>query len=118
MPLTPNGYVTSLSSGFPTEYIQLDIPTSRNLHGVAPDLDNPRVMKWNVAIQRELPGNMAFELSYLGNLMSHLLVVWDPTMPPNSPNALVSQYTLNSLRADPATGWFSELPEFVWLRQL
>ncbi len=103
---TPNGYVTNLSTGFPTNIYNLAIPSSRNLHGVAPDLDNPRVMKWNVAIQKELPGNMAFELSYLGNLMSHLLVVWDPNMPPNSPNVLVSQATLNSLRANPALGGF------------
>jgi outer membrane receptor protein involved in Fe transport len=103
---TLNPYVTRLSNGFPLNIYNLAIPSSRNLHGVAPDLDNPRVMKWNVALQRELPHDTALELSYLGNSMSHLFVVWDPTMPPDSPNVLVSTASLNSLRANPALGGF------------
>jgi Carboxypeptidase regulatory-like domain/TonB dependent receptor len=101
---TLNPYVTRLSNGFPSDIFNQAIPSSRSLHGVAPDLLNPRVDKWNVALQRELPWTSSIEVSYLGNHMSHLFVVWDPNMPPNSPNVLVSSASFNSLRPNPALG--------------
>jgi len=101
---TLNPYIPRLSGGFPANVFNLDIPGSISLHGYAPDLLNPRVDKWNVAIQRELPGNTALELSYMGNYMSHLFIVWDPNYPPNSPNVLVSSATINQLRPNSALG--------------
>ncbi len=101
---TLNPYVTRLSNGFPTNIYNLNIPGSLSLHGEAPDLLTPRVDKWNLSVQRELPGNTALEVSYLGNYMSHLLVEWDPNMPPNSPNVNVAANSLNSIRPDPALG--------------
>jgi hypothetical protein len=41
------------------------------------------------------------EISYIGNYMSHLSVVWDPNMPPDSPNVSIP---FNSLRPNPALG--------------
>ncbi len=81
---TLNPYVTRLSNGFPTNIFNLNVPSSVSLHGYAPDLLNPRVDKWNVAVQRELPGGSSIELSYMGNYMSHLFIVWDPNFPPNN----------------------------------
>ncbi len=101
---TLNPYVTRLSNGFPSNIFNLPIPSSISLHGYAPDLLNPRVDKWNVAVQRELPGNSSIEVSYMGNHMSHLFIVWDPNFPPNSPSVLVSTASLNQLRANPALG--------------
>lgn len=108
---TLNPYVTRLSNGFPSNIYDLPIPGSRSLHGAAPDLLQPLVQKWNVAVQRELPFNTALEISYLGNKMSHLNVVWDPNMPPNSPNVLVSSATLNSIRPNPA---LAGMPNYLY----
>jgi hypothetical protein len=103
---TPNPYVSSLGGGFPTNIFNLPIPSSISLHGYAPNLINPRVDKWNAVIQRELPGNSSIELSYMGNYMSHLFIVYDPNYPANS-NVLVSAATINSLRRNPALGGMS-----------
>jgi hypothetical protein len=100
---TLNPYVSRLSNGFPSNIYNLSIPGSLSIHGLAPDFDNPRVAKWNVAVQRELPFNSALEVSYIGNYMSHLSVVWDPNMPPDSPNVNVS-VPFNSIRPNPALG--------------
>jgi hypothetical protein len=108
---TLNPYVTRLSNGFPLNIYDLPIPSSRSLHGTAADLIEPRVDKWNLAIQRELPFNTALELSYIGNYMAHLNVVWDPNMPPNSPNVLVSSATLNSIRPNPA---LAGMPNYLY----
>jgi hypothetical protein len=98
---TLNPYVTRLSNGFPSNIYDLNIPGSLSIHGLASDFQNPRVTKWNVSVQRELPANSALEVSYIGNYMSHLSVVWDPNMPPNNPN-ITSAF--NSLRPNPALG--------------
>jgi Carboxypeptidase regulatory-like domain len=100
---TLDPYIARLSDGFPTNVFDQNIPGSTSLHGYAPDLLNPRVDKWDVALQRELPGNSSIEVSYMGNYMSHLFVVWDPNYPANT-TVSVSSASLNQLRPNPALG--------------
>ena len=44
------------------------------------------VQKWNVAIQRELPGHMALELAYVGNNQLHQVVQYNGNPSVNSGN--------------------------------
>src|SRR6185503_14598864 len=46
-----------------------------SLRGVQTDFRNPLVQKWNLAIQRELPGNMALEHGYEGNHQAHQVIL-------------------------------------------
>jgi hypothetical protein len=52
----PNG----LTGGYPTTVFTLPAPVS--FRGVQADFRNPLVQKWNVVVQRELPGQMALEV--------------------------------------------------------
>jgi len=62
-----------LTGGFPSNPFALNAGIS--LRGVQPDFRNPLVQKWNLAIQRELPGNMALELGYEGNHQAHQVIL-------------------------------------------
>lgn len=62
-----------LTGGFPNDPFSLNAGIA--LRGVQPDFRNPLVQKWNLAIQRELPGNMALELGYEGNHQSHQVIL-------------------------------------------
>ena len=53
-----------LSQGFPLNVFQL--PGRLQLRGLTTRLRMPLVHKWNVAVQRELPSNIALEISYIG----------------------------------------------------
>ncbi|HLJ18345.1 MAG TPA: TonB-dependent receptor, partial [Bryobacteraceae bacterium] len=63
----------------------------------------PYVEEWNFSAQKQLPGNMLFELNYVGNLGLHLLTSSNPNQPlipgPGSPNARrpLAQYTGGSV---------------------
>ncbi len=57
---------------------------------LATDFRNTLVHKWNVAVQRELPGQMALELAYVGNHTAHALLQPDQNACPNSPIANTS----------------------------
>jgi hypothetical protein len=50
---------------------------------VQPDFDNPLVHKWNVVLQRELPGNMSVEIGYDGNHQAHQVILWNSDGWPN-----------------------------------
>jgi hypothetical protein len=100
---TPNIYVPRISQGFPLNIFDLPIASSETIGGEAPNIDNPRVVKWNFVLQQELPWSSALEISYLGNYMSHLEMMWDPNMPPNSPNVPIS-VPFNSIRPHPGLG--------------
>ena len=73
----PNG----LTGGYPTNVFTLPAPVS--FLGVQSDFRNPLVHKWNVIVQRELPGNMALELGYEGNHQAHQLILWNSDPCPN-----------------------------------
>jgi hypothetical protein len=60
------GYPTNIFNGFPVSSLQF--------RSLATDFRNPMVQKWNVAVQHELPGQMALEVSYVGNHSSHQLL--------------------------------------------
>jgi hypothetical protein len=62
-----------LTGGFPANPFALNAGIS--LRGVQPDFRNPLVQKWNLAIQRELPGNMALEIGYEGNHQAHQVIL-------------------------------------------
>jgi len=73
----PNG----LTGGYPTNVFTLPAPVS--FRGVQNDFRNPLVHKWNVIVQRELPGDMALELGYEGNHQAHQLILWNSDPCPN-----------------------------------
>ncbi len=76
-----NFFPGALTGGYPTNVFTLPAPVS--FRGVALDFRNPLVHKWNVIVQRELPGSMALELGYLGNHQAHQLTNWNPDPCPN-----------------------------------
>jgi hypothetical protein len=69
------GYPLNVFSGFPVSSLQF--------RSLATDFRNPMVQKWNFAIQHELPGQMALEVSYVGNHSSHQLLQPDFNACPN-----------------------------------
>ena len=73
----PNG----LTGGYPLNVFTLPAPVS--FRGVQNDFRNPLVQKWNVIVQRELPGHMSLELGYEGNHQSHQLILWNSDPCPN-----------------------------------
>jgi hypothetical protein len=91
---TPTGGV---SVGYPTNVFTTFPVTSLQFRSVATDFRNPMVQKWNVAIQQELPAQMALELSYIGNHSSHQLLQPDFNNCPNF-GTTDSSITCNSLR--------------------
>ncbi len=76
-----NFFPGGLTSGYPTNVFTLPAPFS--FRGVQNDFRNPLVHKWNVIVQRELPGNMALELGYEGNHQAHQLILWNSDPCPN-----------------------------------
>jgi hypothetical protein len=82
-----NQYFNGLQYGFPINVFALPAPVS--FRGVSQDFRNPLVHKWNVAIQRELGGNTALELAYVGNHQAHQVSNPDPNAPyiTGDPNA-------------------------------
>jgi hypothetical protein len=79
-----NPYVERFSEGFPVDVFTLPAPIRFRL--VHPGFRNPLVQKWNVAIQKELGWNTAWEVSYIGSKGSRLVVLWNPNQPVNSPD--------------------------------
>jgi hypothetical protein len=60
------GYPVNVFTGFPVSSLQF--------REVATDFRNPMVQEWNLSVQREIGGNMMFELGYIGNHQSHQLL--------------------------------------------
>ena len=92
------GYPVNIFNGYPV--------TSLQFRSVAQDFRNPMVQKWNFAIQQELPGNMALELSYVGNHSSHQLLQPDFNTCPNLFTTNTS-INCNQLRRYPDIGSIS-----------
>jgi hypothetical protein len=72
-----------LTAGFPTNVFTTFPVTSLQFRSLTTDYRNPMVQEWNISIQRELPGQMAIELGYLGNHQSHQLLLPDTNPCPN-----------------------------------
>ena len=95
-----NPLIPTLSQGFPLNVFQQ--PTGTKLIGEAYHLRTPLVHKWNLAIQRELRGNMAWEVSYIGNHQAHQMMYWDPNTAPARPDVSFGSVAADSLRPVPA----------------
>jgi len=62
-----------LTGGFPASPFTLN--ANIQFRGIQPDFRNPLVHKWNLMVQRELPGNMALEIGYEGNHQAHQVIL-------------------------------------------
>ncbi len=71
-----------LTGGYPSAPFTFNV-ASVSLLGVQKDFRNGLVHKWNVIVQRELPGDMALELGYEGNHQAHQLVLYNTDPCPN-----------------------------------
>lgn len=77
------GWTNAVSIGYPTNVFNGFPVTSLQFRSLATDFRNPMVQKWNFAIQHQLPGQMALEVSYVGNHSSHQLLQPDFNYAPN-----------------------------------
>lgn len=68
-------FTGGFAGGFPLSPFTLNAGVS--MRGVQPDFENPLVHKWNVIIQRELPGQMSLEVGYEGNHQAHQVILWN-----------------------------------------
>jgi hypothetical protein len=87
-----------LQAGFPSDIFSLPAPVS--FRSLATDFRNSLVHKWNIAVQRELPHQMALEVAYVGNHQAHQLLQPDQNACPNVATA-DSSITCDSLRPQP-----------------
>ena len=111
-PFFANGAWTGgLSVGFPQNVFNGFPVSSLQFREVADNFRNPMVQKWNVAIQHELPAQMALEVSYVGNHSSHQLLQPDFNACPNL-GTLDSSINCNTLRPVPYIGGISGTATF------
>ncbi len=99
-----------LSQGFPLDVFKL--PGRLQLRGLTTRLRMPLVHKWNVAIQRELGHNMAWEITYIGNHQAHQWAQWDPNTTYPRPDLPAGSVPTDSLRPVPALGGVNYLWSF------
>jgi hypothetical protein len=106
MIVTTDSYLTpraTLGNPFPDGFQQ---PTGSSL-GIAtnlgksfsyynPTIHNPYSVRWEMGLQRELPGSMVLELAYIGNHAVHLLLN-------RNMDAVPAQYLSTSMTRDQAT---------------
>ncbi|MCC7176256.1 MAG: TonB-dependent receptor [Bryobacterales bacterium] len=97
-----NPFLPRLQQGFPADV--LNRPARSRLFGLDKRYLAPMVQKWNFAIQRELPGNMAWEISYIGNHQAHQVNSWDPNTAPARPDVPAGSVPSDSLRPVPIFG--------------
>jgi hypothetical protein len=102
-------FTGGLSGGFPVNVFELPAPVS--FRGVATNFRNGLVHKWNIAVQQELPWQMALEVAYVGNHQAHQLFQPDwnacPNLGTTDPNI-----TCNTLRPTPYIGGISGTASF------
>lgn len=100
------------SGGFPTNVYSLPAPIA--FRGVATDFRSSLVHKWNVAVQQELPGQMALEVAYVGNHQAHQLFQPDWNACPNLGTTDPSKQSCDSsgLRPTPYIGGISGTASF------
>ncbi|MGC2660150.1 MAG: carboxypeptidase regulatory-like domain-containing protein [Bryobacteraceae bacterium] len=97
------GYPVNVFNGFPVSSLQF--------REVATDFDNPMVQEWNLAVQHQLPGDMALEVGYEGNHQSHQLLQPDFNACPNV-YTTNSAITCTALRPNPIIGSVSGTATF------
>jgi hypothetical protein len=92
-----------LVGGYPASPFTLNAGVS--MRGVQPDFRNPLVHKWNIIVQRELPGNMALEVGYEGNHQAHQVILWNSDPYPNlgTFNTAISSANLQEIQPACAT---------------
>jgi hypothetical protein len=112
-PLFANGNPTGgVSVGFPLNVFNGFPVSSLQFRSVATNFRNPMVQAWNLSVQRELPGQMALTVGYIGNHQSHQLYQPDPNACPNvfTTNPAI---TCNALRPIPDVGSVSGTTTFA-----
>ncbi len=96
-PLMGNGLPTGgIAVGFPQNVFNGFPVSSLQFRSIAEDFRNGMVQEWNLSIQRELPGQMALQIGYLGNHQSHQLYQPNPNTGPlifTSNSAITGQST-------------------------
>ena len=99
----------AFQAGTPINVFNLPAPIA--FRGVATNFRNGMVHKWNVAIQRELPGQANLEVAYVGNHQAHQLFQPDWNACPNlgTTNSAISCTTL---RPTPYIGGISGTASF------
>lgn len=111
-PFFANGNPTGgVSVGFPTNVFTGFPVSSLQFREVATDFDNPMVQEWNLAIQQELPAQMALEVGYEGNHQSHQLLQPDFNACPNV-FTTNPDITCTNLRLEPDIGSVSGTATF------
>jgi len=72
----------TLGGGFPAN--SLTLAKAANVLTVSDDTQGrwPRAQQWNVNVQRELPGNLLFEVGYAGNRLSGAWMQYDANQAP------------------------------------
>jgi hypothetical protein len=111
-PFFANGAATGgISIGYPLTVFTTTPASSLQFREVANDFRNPMVQKWNFAIQRELPGQMALEVGYQGNHSSHQLLQPDFNTCPNYATTN-PDINCNTLRPYPDIGSISGTASF------
>jgi hypothetical protein len=111
-PLLGNGLPTgAISVGYPTNVFNGFPVSSLQFRSIAQDFRNAMVQEWNLAIQHELPGQMALEVGYEGNHQSHQLLQPDPNACPTI-FTTNSSITCQSLRLYPDLGSISGTASF------
>lgn len=111
-PLFANGAPTGgISVGYPVNVFNGFPVSSLQFRSVATDFRNPMIQKWNIAVQQELPSQMALEVGYQGNWSSHQLLQPDFNACPNvfTTNSAI---TCQGLRLEPDIGSISGTATF------
>ncbi|MBV8552186.1 MAG: carboxypeptidase regulatory-like domain-containing protein [Acidobacteriaceae bacterium] len=111
-PLLANGNPTGgLTVGYPINVFNGFPVSSLQFREVEPNFRNPMIQSWNLAVQQELPAQMALTVGYVGNHQSHQLFQPDFNACPNvftaNPNI-----NCNALRLYPDVGSVSGTSTF------
>jgi hypothetical protein len=111
-PFFANGAaIGGISIGYPLTVFTTTPASSLQFREVANDFDNPMVQKWNLAVQQQLPGQMALEVGYQGNHSSHQLLQPDFNACPNLATTS-STINCNAIRPYPDIGSISGTASF------
>ena len=78
-------FTGGMQAGYPVNVFTLPAPVS--FRSLAEDFRNSLVHKWNLAVQRQLPWQMALEVAYVGNHQAHGLLQPNQNACPNIPSA-------------------------------
>ncbi|MBV9500947.1 MAG: carboxypeptidase regulatory-like domain-containing protein [Acidobacteriaceae bacterium] len=110
-PLMANGqYTGALTVGFPPNVFNGYPVASLQFREVYPDFRNPLVQEWNLAVQHQLPGQMALEVGYEGNHQARQLYQPDPNACPTVVNT--GSLNCTALRPYPDIGSVSGTTTF------